>query len=150
MTLLCGMFADIDQKYFGLRRRPCKYTFPFRLLLLNKSDSSSSRTPAATTVCLNGGGQGVTVTVNRGNPTTVTQTNLVYQTTQISGTIWVGYVNKFFYPGFIPRDTHCAIDYDRSYVSTPISIVSKRQAGAAMPHGSQRPWRGRPSVPSTS
>ncbi|OIW28951.1 hypothetical protein CONLIGDRAFT_401496 [Coniochaeta ligniaria NRRL 30616] len=52
--------------------------------------TTATVTPAATTVCLNGGGQGITVTVNRGNPTTVTQTNLVYQTTQVSGTVWVG------------------------------------------------------------
>lgn len=52
--------------------------------------TTATVTPAATTVCLNGNGQGVTVTVNRGNPTTVTQTNIVYQTTQVSGTVWVG------------------------------------------------------------
>lgn len=64
------------------------------------SSDSSSRTPAATTVCLNGGGQGVTVTVNRGNPTTITQTNLVYQTTQVSGTVWVGYVDQSSFSPF--------------------------------------------------
>ncbi|KAB5577570.1 hypothetical protein GE09DRAFT_1168517 [Coniochaeta sp. 2T2.1] len=57
--------------------------------------TTATVTPAATTVCLNGGGQGATVTVNRGNPTTVTQTNLVYQTTQVSGTVWTNSVYYF-------------------------------------------------------
>ncbi|KAM7221354.1 hypothetical protein V8F06_003322 [Rhypophila decipiens] len=47
-------------------------------------------TPAPSTVCGGGGGPAATVTVNRGNPTTTTQTNLAYQTTHLTGTVWVG------------------------------------------------------------
>ncbi|KAK3937407.1 hypothetical protein QBC46DRAFT_319704 [Diplogelasinospora grovesii] len=46
--------------------------------------------PAPSTVCANGGTPGATVTVNRGSPTTATQINLIYQTTHLSGTLWIG------------------------------------------------------------
>ncbi|KAK3316662.1 hypothetical protein B0H66DRAFT_604940 [Apodospora peruviana] len=51
-------------------------------------------TPAPSTVCGSGGAAGTTVTVNRGTPTTTTQTNVVYQTTHLSGTLWIGYVPR--------------------------------------------------------
>ncbi|KAK3394867.1 hypothetical protein B0H63DRAFT_556017 [Podospora didyma] len=47
-------------------------------------------TPAPSTVCANGNNPGTTVTVSRGTPVTVTDTSLIYQTTQLSGTLWVG------------------------------------------------------------
>ncbi|KAK0616229.1 hypothetical protein B0T14DRAFT_242742 [Immersiella caudata] len=47
-------------------------------------------TPAPSTVCREGGGGGVTVTVIRGNTAVVTQTDVVYRTTHLSGTVWVG------------------------------------------------------------
>ncbi|CAK7202755.1 hypothetical protein SEUCBS139899_005482 [Sporothrix eucalyptigena] len=50
-------------------------------------------TPSPSTVCANGGGgnqPGATVTVTRGGTGVVTQTNIVYQTTKVSGTVWVG------------------------------------------------------------
>lgn len=47
-------------------------------------------TPAASTVCRDGGQGGATVTVIRGNTAAVTQTDIVYQTTHLSGTVWVG------------------------------------------------------------
>src|SRR3569833_858099 len=56
------------------------------------------RTPAPTTVGTAGGRQAVTVTVNRGGGGgAVTQTNIVYSTTHMSGTVWVVYV-LFFFP----------------------------------------------------
>jgi hypothetical protein len=45
--------------------------------------------PPAATVCAGGGRPGQTVTVNPPGAT-VTQTNIVYQTTHLSGTVWVG------------------------------------------------------------
>jgi hypothetical protein len=45
--------------------------------------------PAPTTVCSGGGRPGQTVTVNP-PASTVTQTNIIYQTTHLSGTVWVG------------------------------------------------------------
>lgn len=47
-------------------------------------------TPAPSTVCGNGGAPGTTVTVNRGTPGTFTQTDIVYRTTHLSGTTWIG------------------------------------------------------------
>ncbi|KAM7186302.1 hypothetical protein V8F20_011437 [Naviculisporaceae sp. PSN 640] len=47
-------------------------------------------TPAPSTVCGGGGGPAATVTVNRGTATTTTQTNLVYSTSHLTGTVWVG------------------------------------------------------------
>lgn len=47
-------------------------------------------TPAPSTVCAGGNAPGATITVNRGTPAPVTQTNMVYQTVHISGTVWVG------------------------------------------------------------
>lgn len=49
-----------------------------------------ARAPAPTTVC-QGGGEAVVVTVNP-NSSAVTQTNLVYETSILSGTVVVGYV----------------------------------------------------------
>jgi hypothetical protein len=48
--------------------------------------------PAPQTQCANGGrpGQVVTVTVNQGGAATATQTNIVYSTTHLTGTVWVG------------------------------------------------------------
>ncbi len=48
-------------------------------------------TPSPSTVCA-GGTAGVTVTVNKGNPTAVTSTNVVYITSHLTGTVYVGYV----------------------------------------------------------
>ncbi|KAK1750798.1 hypothetical protein QBC47DRAFT_86886 [Echria macrotheca] len=48
-------------------------------------------TPAPSTVCAGGGGgPGVTVTVIRGGQGTVTQTDFIYRTTHLSGTVWIG------------------------------------------------------------
>ena len=47
-------------------------------------------TPAPSTICLNGGNPGVTITVVRGNTGAVTQTDYIYRTTRMSGTVWVG------------------------------------------------------------
>ncbi|KAJ9141739.1 hypothetical protein NKR23_g7708 [Pleurostoma richardsiae] len=47
-------------------------------------------TPAASTVCSDGNAPGATVTIVRGNPTQVTQTNIAYSTTHITGIVWVG------------------------------------------------------------
>ncbi|KAL1902869.1 hypothetical protein Sste5346_000780 [Sporothrix stenoceras] len=49
-------------------------------------------TPAPSTVCANGSNNkpGATVTVTRGGNGVVTQTDVVYQTTKVSGTVWVG------------------------------------------------------------
>ncbi|KAK3383933.1 hypothetical protein B0T24DRAFT_662358 [Lasiosphaeria ovina] len=66
------------------------------------TEGCSSRTPAASTVCANGGQPGVTVTVNRGTPTLATETSLVYQTTHLSGTLYIGYAGNFTKP--VPRD----------------------------------------------
>ncbi|KAK0733323.1 hypothetical protein B0T26DRAFT_797387 [Lasiosphaeria miniovina] len=55
-------------------------------------------TPAASTICANGGQPGVTVTVNRGTPTLATETSLVYQTTHLSGTLYIGYAGIFTKP----------------------------------------------------
>ncbi len=50
----------------------------------------AASTPSPSTVCA-GGNPGVTVTVNIGNPP-VTRTDVVYVTSHLSGTVWVGYV----------------------------------------------------------
>ncbi len=54
----------------------------------------TASTPSPSTVCA-GGTAGVTVTVNRGNPTAVTSTNVVYITSHLTGTVYVGYVVSF-------------------------------------------------------
>jgi len=47
-------------------------------------------TPTPQTACRDGGGgRQVTVTVARGGGGAVTQTNIVYSTTRVSGTVWV-------------------------------------------------------------
>lgn len=46
-------------------------------------------TPAASTVCV-GGNNGIVITVNVGGGNPVTQTDIVYQTSHIGGTVWVG------------------------------------------------------------
>ncbi|KAK0614971.1 hypothetical protein B0T17DRAFT_582703 [Bombardia bombarda] len=47
-------------------------------------------TPAPSTACINGGSPGSTVTVTRGPVSTVTQTSIIYQTTHLTGTVWIG------------------------------------------------------------
>ncbi|KAK3906716.1 hypothetical protein C8A05DRAFT_40471 [Staphylotrichum tortipilum] len=51
--------------------------------------TTATVTPSPSTVCA-GGNPGVTITVTRGNPVPVTQTDVVYLTTHLSGTVWVG------------------------------------------------------------
>lgn len=46
--------------------------------------------PPASTICADGGRPAVTVTVNPGGQGQVTQTNIVYSTTRLAGTVWVG------------------------------------------------------------
>ncbi|KAK3332424.1 hypothetical protein B0T19DRAFT_398192 [Cercophora scortea] len=47
-------------------------------------------TPAPSTQCISGANAAVTVTINKGSPTTVTETNIAYDTTHLSATVWVG------------------------------------------------------------
>ncbi|EAQ84688.1 hypothetical protein CHGG_08702 [Chaetomium globosum CBS 148.51] len=51
--------------------------------------TTATITPAPSTVCT-GGNPDVTITINRGNPTPVTRTDVVYLTSHLSGTVWVG------------------------------------------------------------
>jgi hypothetical protein len=51
--------------------------------------TTATVTPAPSTVC-SGGNPDVTITINRGNPTAVTRTDVVYLTSHLSGTVWVG------------------------------------------------------------
>lgn len=46
-------------------------------------------TPPATTIC-SGGSPGTTITSTRGKPSTTTQSSIVYITTQVTGTVYVG------------------------------------------------------------
>lgn len=64
------------------------------------------RHPPPTTVC-QGSGRAVVVTVNPNQPP-VTETNLVYETSHLAGTVWVGYVLvpssvlRVLYPPTVP------------------------------------------------
>ncbi|KAK4042660.1 hypothetical protein C8A01DRAFT_44408 [Parachaetomium inaequale] len=51
--------------------------------------TTATVTPNPSTVCA-GGSPDVTITVNRGNPTPVTRTDIIYLTSHLSGTVWVG------------------------------------------------------------
>ncbi|GAB1316216.1 hypothetical protein MFIFM68171_06426 [Madurella fahalii] len=51
--------------------------------------TTTTVTPPPSTVCASGR-PGVTVTVNRGDPAAVTETDIVYLTSHLSGTVWVG------------------------------------------------------------
>ncbi|KAK4191165.1 hypothetical protein QBC35DRAFT_488361 [Podospora australis] len=51
--------------------------------------TTATVTPPPSTVCV-GNAPGATVTVFRGTPTPVTQTDLVYLTSHLSGTVWIG------------------------------------------------------------
>ena len=69
-----------------------------------RSTDAQLSTPAPSTICANGGSQ-ATVTVVRGNTGAVTQTDVVYRTTRLSGTVWVGYVNNTSVPLFVNRQS---------------------------------------------
>jgi len=58
--------------------------------------TTATITPAPSTAC-SGGSPDVTITVNKGNTAAVTQTDVVYLTSHLSGTVWVGqtYVTTF-------------------------------------------------------
>jgi len=51
--------------------------------------TTATVTPAPSTVCT-GGNPDVTITISRGNGTPVTRTDVVYLTSHLSGTVWVG------------------------------------------------------------
>jgi hypothetical protein len=51
--------------------------------------TTATVTPPASTVCAGGNGD-VTITVNRGTPAPVTRTDVIYLTSHLSGTVWVG------------------------------------------------------------
>jgi hypothetical protein len=51
--------------------------------------TTATVTPTPSTVC-SGGNSDVTITTNRGNPTPVTRTDVVYLTSHLSGTVWIG------------------------------------------------------------
>jgi len=93
-------------QFSGPSPLPCK-TLPLRNMPRTLSPSTplpillpmlttSHSTPAPSTICQGGGGNqgGVTVTVVRGNTAAITQTDIVYRTTHLSGTVWVGYVTS--------------------------------------------------------
>ncbi|KAK1828183.1 hypothetical protein QBC39DRAFT_360067 [Podospora conica] len=52
--------------------------------------STQTITPAPSTVCVGGNAGGVTITVNVGGGGQVTQTDIIYQTSHIRGTVYVG------------------------------------------------------------
>ncbi|KAK4466468.1 hypothetical protein QBC42DRAFT_335552 [Cladorrhinum samala] len=52
--------------------------------------TTATVTPPPSTICAGGNAPGATVTVIRGTATPVTQTDLVYLTSHLSGTVWIG------------------------------------------------------------
>ncbi|KAK3682164.1 hypothetical protein B0T22DRAFT_386440 [Podospora appendiculata] len=80
-------------------------------------------TPAPSTQCISGANAAVTVTINKGSPTPVTETNIAYDTTHLSATIYVGCVVYIFFP-FFPALNH-----------QPLSVPSTAQTQLSFLNG---------------